>query len=63
MRGVKRCQASTGRMKKHCDSHACKVTAVNRTLDPILENSARRFGTNEHGSKCVGRFRGVDYIS
>jgi len=28
MRGVKRCQGSTGRMKKHRDSHEFKVTAV-----------------------------------
>ena len=28
MRGVKRCQGSTGRMKKHRYSHEFKVTAV-----------------------------------
>jgi transposase-like protein len=28
MRGVKRCQESTGRMKKHRYSHEFKVTAV-----------------------------------
>ena len=29
MRGVKRCQGSTGRMKKHRYSHEFKMTAVN----------------------------------
>lgn len=40
MRGVKRCQESTGRMKKSRDSHEFKVTAVKMAHAPNIETKA-----------------------
>ena len=48
MRGVKRCQESTGRMKKHRYSNELKVTAVKMANAPDFEMKAvaeqRAFG-------------------
>jgi len=40
MRGVKRCQESTGRMKKHRYSNEFKVTAVRMANAPDIETQA-----------------------
>ena len=40
MRGVKRCQGSTGRMKKHRYSNEFKVTAVKMATAPDIETKA-----------------------
>ncbi len=40
MRGVKRCQESTGRMKKHRYSNEFKVTAVKMANAPEVETKA-----------------------
>jgi len=40
MRGVKRCQGSTGRMKKHRYSNEFKVTAVRMATAPDIETKA-----------------------
>jgi len=40
MRGVKRCQGSTGRMKKHRYSNEFKVTAVKMANAPDIETKA-----------------------
>ena len=40
MRGVKRCQGSTGRMKKHRYSHEFKVTAVKMANSRDIETKA-----------------------
>ena len=40
MRGVKRCQASTGRMKKHRYSNEFKVTAVKMATAQDIETKA-----------------------
>lgn len=40
MRGVKRCQESTGRMKKHRYSNEFKVTAVKMANAPEIETKA-----------------------
>ena len=40
MRGVKRGQGSTGRMKKHRYSHEFKVTAVKMVNAPDIETKA-----------------------
>ena len=40
MRGVKRCQGSTGRMKKHRDSNEFKVTAVKMANSRDIETKA-----------------------
>ena len=39
MRGVKRCQESTGRMKKHRYSNEFKVTAVKMANAPAVPTS------------------------
>ena len=40
MRGVKRCQGSTGRMKKHRYSHEFKVTVVKMTTANMESRSS-----------------------
>ena len=40
MRGVKRCQGSTGRVKKHRYSHEFKVTAVKMATARDIETKA-----------------------
>ena len=40
MRGVKRCQGSTGRMKKHRYSNEFKMTAVKMATAPDIETKA-----------------------
>ena len=40
MRGVKRCQGSTGRMKKHRYSSEFKVTTVKMANAPAVETKA-----------------------
>jgi hypothetical protein len=40
MRGVKRCQESTGRMKKHRYGNEFKVTAVKMANAPDIETKA-----------------------
>ncbi len=48
MRGVKRCQESTGRMKKHRYSHEFKVTAVKMANAPDVETKAVAEALNIH---------------
>lgn len=48
MRGVKRCQASTGRMKKHRYSKEFKVTAVKMAIAPDIETKAVAEALNIH---------------
>ena len=48
MRGVKRGQASTGRMKKHRDSHEFTVTAVKMANAPDVETKAVAEAVNIH---------------
>ncbi len=43
MRGVKRCQGSTGRMKKHRYSNEFKVTAVKMANAPEVETARGSF--------------------
>lgn len=52
MRGVKRCQESTGRMKKHRYGNEFKVTAVKRANAPDIETKAvadGRLTARQHG--------------
>jgi len=48
MRGVKRCQESTGRMKKHRYSDEFKVTAVKMANAPDIETKAVAEALNIH---------------
>ena len=48
MRGVKRCQESTGRMKKHRYSNEFKVTAVQMANAPDIETKAVAEALNIH---------------
>ncbi len=48
MRGVKRCQASTGRMKKHRYSNEFKVTVVKMATAPDIETKAVAEALNIH---------------
>ena len=48
MRGVKRCQGSTGRMKKHRYSSEFKVTAVKMANAPAVETKAVAQALNIH---------------
>lgn len=48
MRGVKRCQASTGRMKQHRYSNEFKVTAVKMATAPDIETKAVAEALNIH---------------
>jgi len=48
MRGVKRCQESTGRVKKHRDSDEFKVTAVTMAHAPDIETKAVAEALNIH---------------
>ena len=48
MRGVKRCQGSTGRMKKHRYSSEFKVTAVKMANAPAVETKAVAEALNIH---------------
>lgn len=48
MRGVKRCQVSTGRMKKHRYSNEFKVTAVKMATAPDIETKAVAEALNIH---------------
>jgi len=49
MRGVKRCQESTGRMKKHRDSNEFRVTAVKMANAPDIETKAVALSGRESG--------------
>ena len=48
MRGVKRCQESTGRMKKHRYSNEFKVSAVKMANAPDIETKAVAEALNIH---------------
>lgn len=48
MRGVKRCQGSTGRMKKHRYSNEFKVTAVKMAIAPDIETKTVAEALNIH---------------
>ena len=48
MRGVKRCQESTGRMKKHRYGNEFKVTAVKMANAPDIETKAVAEALNIH---------------
>jgi len=48
MRGVKRCQESTGRMKKHHYSNEFKATAVKMANAPDIETKAVAKALNIH---------------
>ena len=48
MRGVKRCQESTGRMKKHRYSDEFKMTAVKMATAPDIETKAAAEALNIH---------------
>ncbi len=48
MRGVKRCQESTGPIKKHRYSHEFKVTAVKMANAPDVETKAVAEALNIH---------------
>jgi len=48
MRGVKGCQGSTGRMKKHRYSNEFKVTAVKMATAPDIETKAVAEALNIH---------------
>ena len=69
MRGVKRCQASTGRMKKHRYSNEFKVTAVKLANAPAVETKAvaealciHPFMLSRWKKECrEGKLKGIDY--
>ena len=52
MRGIKRCQGSTGRMKKHRYSNEFKVTAVKMAITQDFETKAVADALNIHPFMC-----------